>query len=436
MISKNSAKIKYTVTGIFFPLCVILSLSMNAYAKSKFALIIGNGSYQVGPLKNPTHDAKLMGETLRTLGFELIGGKAQLNLNREQLSTRILQFGDKLRTTKGVGVFYFAGHGVQVKGENYLIPIGAKLEREEHISIYTVPVSHVLQQMEGANNKLNLMILDACRNNPFVSKTRSLTRGIKINSAPSGTLILYATRPGMVSLDGETANSPFTKALTQNMKKQGYKIEDVMRSTIKQVEQETDLRQTPWQEGFVREEFYFVKPDVSGSKCPNGTRFDNGECVIKQVTCPAGAHAKDGRCIAEVTCPSGTFFKKGQGCTSQAVSQLDQSPSNQQAKVNAQLTVKQSVTSKPSSVSFIPTWSYATLALGLVAHATNFLATNPILVNSSFGAAIISYSLAGVGVSYGLYETLTWTQSSTATGYAALPNMSSSTPQVSFSFSF
>jgi hypothetical protein len=436
MITQFSSMKEWIVNIVPLLICILLLSSPDAFAKQKFALIIGNGAYQVGPLKNPTHDAKLMSETLKSLGFEVIGGEAQLNLTREQLSTRILEFGDKLNATKGAGVFYYAGHGVQVKGKNYLIPIDAKLEREEHIGIYAVPIDQILQQMEGANNKLNLMILDACRNNPFPSSTRSLSRGVKIGSAPSGTLILYATRPGKVSLDGDSDNSPFTKALTQNMKRSGLKIEEVMRATIKQVEEETNLRQTPWQEGFVREEFYFVKPNISDGKCPAGTRLEDGECVIQRVACPAGTEEKGGECIAAVKCPKGTYFKENEGCIPQAISQLIQKQTSGSVSTAPHLTVERPVAERPALLSSIPTWSYAAIGVGLTAHAINLTSSKYLWVNGSFGVSLISYALATVGVSYGVYKAASWSPTHSATAYTLSPLITSDSAHVNLSFSF
>ena len=375
---------------------------------AKYALVIGNGAYKTGPLNNPPHDARLMGETLKGLGFELIGGDVRVDLGREELAQSILEFGDKLHSSRGVGVFYYAGHGVQVRGKSYLIPVDAKMERAEHMEIYAVPIEQVLTQMEGAENKLNLMILDACRNNPFPSSSRSLTRGVKLGAAPSGTLILYSTRPGMVAQDGEGENSPFTQALTDNMKKPGLRIEDVMRSTIKEVERETSQRQTPWQEGFVREEFYFIKPDLSGHQCPAGSTYNGSECVISEAVCPAGSSMQDGRCIAQVLCPAGTERVEGRGCVSKltahnSVSNLAPSYGSTQHQ-----TKRYEPQGQGSSIlSHIPSWSYLSLSLGLVAHGVNFFSANPMMINSSFLIAVTGYALSAGGVGYGIYEGLT-----------------------------
>ena len=403
-------------------------------AKSKIALIVGNGSYKVGPLKNPTHDAELMGQTLKELGFQLVGGGVQTDLSREQLAKHIIDFGDRLRETKGVGVFYFAGHGVQVQGKNYLIPIGANMDRAEFVEVYGVPVNQVLQQMENADNKLNLMILDACRNNPFLSKTRSIARGVKINSAPSGTLILYATRPGMVSLDGEGDNSPFTRSLTDNMKKPGLKIEEVMRSTIKQVERETQQRQTPWQEGFVREEFYFVKPELSTNKCPKGTTFSDGECVISRIVCPDGTREEGGQCVADVTCPTGTEYVRGKGCTSAVNAQLSSlglSPSQTSTQTYRPQSRQSNIFSS------IPSWSYAAFAIGVVAHAVNFFSNTNQVVKPSYLTALSGYAIGGVGVGVGLYRSVNSdTPATIPTSVVRAHSQPDLITQVNFSFSF
>ena len=240
-----------------FALCI-----NSAIAQERYALIIGNSDYQTSPLKNPENDARLMGETLREVGFKLIGEEAHTNLNKEQMLEQILAFNRTLRRSKAIGLFYFAGHGVQIEGENYLIPINAPLDDAEVSRIYSVSLGEVLRGMESAHNEMNLIILDACRDNPFKGRSRSLTRGLKLVSAPSGTLIWYATRPGEVAADGDGEHGPFTQALTDSIKISGRDADEVLRATINKVESQTNRTQTPWQEGFLRKEFYFTPPKV------------------------------------------------------------------------------------------------------------------------------------------------------------------------------
>lgn len=153
-------------------------------SQARTALIIGNGSYTDAPLKNPLNDATDMAAALKTLGFEVL---SYTNLDQNGMKKAIRDFGAKLRTKGGVGLFYYAGHGVQVKGANYLIPVSAQVNTEEEVEYESVEVGLVLAQMESANNNMNIVILDACRNNPFARSFRSADKGLASIDAPSGT---------------------------------------------------------------------------------------------------------------------------------------------------------------------------------------------------------------------------------------------------------
>ena len=157
----------------------------------RLALVIGNASYGQ-PLKNPMQDARSMAALLRDLGFTVMERK---NLNLSQMERSIREFGDLLKDLEGVGLFYYAGHGVQVDGENYLIPVGARLEREDEVKGQAVNAGLVLSKMESARNGTNIVILDACRDNPFRSYWRSEQKGLATMNAPVGTFISYATAP-------------------------------------------------------------------------------------------------------------------------------------------------------------------------------------------------------------------------------------------------
>ena len=161
-------------------------------AEPRIALVIGNSAYAEAPLANPVNDARDMSATLRQLGFEVLSGE---NLNLRQMEDLIREFGRKIRGG-GIGMFYFAGHGAQVGGANYLIPIGAKINGEAEVKYEAVDAGFVLAQMEEARNRLNIVVLDACRNNPFARSFRSSSRGLASIDAPVGTLIAYATSPG------------------------------------------------------------------------------------------------------------------------------------------------------------------------------------------------------------------------------------------------
>jgi uncharacterized caspase-like protein len=219
----------------------------------RFALVIGNGAYGIGPLKNPTNDARDMAQTLSALGFELIHKE---NLNQIEMKRAIREFGAKIRGG-GVGLFYYAGHGVQVKGVNYLVPVDAKIESEEEVEYECVDAGFVLAQMESAGNSMNILILDACRNNPFARSFRSASRGLAQMDAPSGTLIAYATAPGFVASDGSEQNGLYTQELLKFMRTQDLSLEEVFKRVRVSVRNLTQGKQTPWESSSFTGSFYF-----------------------------------------------------------------------------------------------------------------------------------------------------------------------------------
>jgi uncharacterized caspase-like protein len=146
-----------------------------------------------------------MAQTLKGLGFEVI---ARENIDYREMRRVIIEFGDRLQAG-GVGLFYYAGHGVQVAGRNYLIPVGAQIKSESEVEVESIDVANVLARMETARNRLNIVVLDACRDNPFGRSFRSATRGLASIDAPIGTMIAYATAPGRVAADGAGANGPY-----------------------------------------------------------------------------------------------------------------------------------------------------------------------------------------------------------------------------------
>ena len=225
-------------------------------AELRIALVIGNGGYETAPLKNPVNDARLMAATLRGAGFEVI---ERLDADQKAMKRAIQEFGERLEQAgqDGVGLFYFSGHGVQVGGVNYLIPIDTSINRESDVDIEAVSANAVLGTMEFARNRLNIVILDACRNNPYARSFRSATRGLARMDAPRGTLVAYATAPGGVAFDGEGANSPYTSALVQAMQAPGLKVEEVFKQVRLSVMAETGEQQVPWEGSSLTGDFYF-----------------------------------------------------------------------------------------------------------------------------------------------------------------------------------
>ena len=183
----------------------------------RVALVIGNGAYAEGALRNPPNDARAMGEALRTLGFEV---EVITDASRKRMLDAVREFGRKL-TAGGVGLFYYAGHGMQVKGANYLIPVGVDIATEEDVQSEALDANTVLSRMDAAKNQANLVILDACRNNPFARSFRSGTRGLAQMEAPSGTFVAFATAPGSTASDGDGQNGLYTQHLLQSMKVPG-----------------------------------------------------------------------------------------------------------------------------------------------------------------------------------------------------------------------
>lgn len=222
---------------------------------NRLALVIGNSSYQVGPLANPANDAQAMARSLRETGFEVM---QYTNLNKRELEESLRAFGGKIQRG-GVALFYFAGHGIQVKGVNYLVPIGARIEKEGDAEYEAVDAGRVMNELESAGSRLNIVILDACRNNPFSQRVRSLSRGLAVMSAPSGTVVAYATGPGEVASDGDGKNGLYTQELLKHMREPNLKIEEVLKRTRIAVKEKTNGQQVPWENTSLDGDFYFVK---------------------------------------------------------------------------------------------------------------------------------------------------------------------------------
>jgi uncharacterized caspase-like protein len=222
--------------------------------EARVALVVGASAYDFGRLRNPVNDAKLMAETLRSIDF-----KVDLLLDPDQaaLKRAVDSFGTKI-PPNGAALFYYAGHGVQVDGRNYLIPIRAKIQTQGDIDIEGVDVARLLARLEQANGSLNIVILDACRNNPFARTFRSLNRGLAFVQAPSGTLIAYATAPGDEAQDGVDGHSPYTSALAKELKTPDVPIEETFKAVRRTVQATTSGRQTPWESSSLTRPFAFT----------------------------------------------------------------------------------------------------------------------------------------------------------------------------------
>ena len=261
---------------VLLTLALILAIGCEAFAQrgvriegrkppisgTRVALVIGNSGYQnISRLRNPVNDARAIGKILRENGFQVT---ALLDADRRDMLRAVQDFGRKLRSG-GVGLFYFAGHGVQARGRNYLIPLGARVEGEADLEFEAVDAGRVLAKMENAQNQLNIVILDACRNNPYGGAFRSARNGLAQVSAPTGSLVAYATAPGKVAADGDGRNGLYTEQLIRHMRTPGLKLEDVFKRVRIDVQRLSGGKQVPWENTSVTGDFYFSGQGDAGT---------------------------------------------------------------------------------------------------------------------------------------------------------------------------
>jgi hypothetical protein len=242
---------RHLIVQFFRPLMAVVWLILAAQTAlaqgRRVALVVGNSAYVNAPrLTNPANDARLMARTLSGLGFQLVGGGAQVDLDKAKFEAAVRDFGLALPGGE-VALFYYAGHGMQVQGENWLVPLDANPTRPQDLDFQMIDASLVLRQMEGAGTKLNIMVLDACRNNPFGGRgLRGNQPGLAQMQAPEGTLISYATQPGNAAADGTGADSPYTLALTEAMVRPGLDVLRMFNRIGVAVKQATGGQQQPW----------------------------------------------------------------------------------------------------------------------------------------------------------------------------------------------
>ena len=242
-----------------FTILLFSIFTSSAYSgtERRTALVIGNSNYNTGSLRNPVNDADDMAATLKRLDFDVILKK---NATQQDMEDAIRDLGDRLKKG-GVGLFFYAGHGVQISGKNFLLPIGAKIERDTDVKYHAVDADMVLDEMGNAGNSMNIVILDACRDNPFGKSFRTASRGLAIvSSAPRGTLVSYSTSPGSIAADGDGRNSPYTRSLVKHMVTPGLPIEEVFKSVRQDLGRMTQGKQLPWELSSLEGKFYFTPP--------------------------------------------------------------------------------------------------------------------------------------------------------------------------------
>ena len=241
---------------------VVVTFASSASAQDRIALVIGNSSYEtVAALDNPTRDAELIASTLEQIDFQVT---LLIDATQIEMKQALSDFGRNLRNggPDTTGLFYYAGHGVQSFGNNYLLPVDVSLSDAADLDLQGVEAQSVLRQMASARNRTNFVILDACRNNPFEDMAEFDSPGLAEMKAPTGTFLSYATSPGAVALDGLGQNSPFTTALAREMTRPGLPVEQMFKQVRVSVLEKTNGLQTPWDTSSLTNNFTFVNAPV------------------------------------------------------------------------------------------------------------------------------------------------------------------------------
>lgn len=229
----------------------------------RLALVIGNSTYPgTAALPNPVNDATDMAQTLTKLGFKVI---LKTNVSRQDMAIEINRFADELGGYQ-VGLFYYAGHGLQIDGDNYLVPtdaiqVGRDPDKAE-IKATCIPTSNLFDQLDKTNALAKIIILDACRNNPFegtASRTIGGDGGLAEVRSPIGSIIAYSTGPGKKASDGKGRNGLYTKALLETMQQPNLPVEMMFKAVAKKVDEESKSSQEPWYNAFMKHDFYFLR---------------------------------------------------------------------------------------------------------------------------------------------------------------------------------
>ena len=238
---------------ILILLVVFCNASFAQPGENRVALVLGNSAYKSAPLRNPTNDAKDMAAKLKGMGFTVV---ERNNLTVKQIGSTLREFRSKL-TPGSVALVFYAGHGLQIKGENYFPTVDAEIAGEEDVPNQSLSMRQIMDVLGDAKTRLNLVFLDACRNNPYARSFRSSSDGLSKVNAPSGTLISFATRPGSVAADGTGRNGLYTGALLASMDSRGEPIEQVLKRVVTSVKASSKNQQEPWMEGSIEGEFCF-----------------------------------------------------------------------------------------------------------------------------------------------------------------------------------
>jgi hypothetical protein len=232
--------------------------TMKLLKAPKVALVLGNSKYKEAPLKNAANDAKAMADALKACGFDVTlkvdGGKADM-------AAAVQAYVQTLTAKKCIGLFYYAGHGIQLAWRNYMLPVDADLDTIADIQKQGVEVNALMEGLTKAANPMNIVILDACRDNPFGKLKGVDQKGLSQMDAPNNTIISYATAPGNVASDGDGANGLYTENLLREVKVKEAKVEDVFKRVRLNVRKRSNGAQVPWDSSSLEDDFYFLPPD-------------------------------------------------------------------------------------------------------------------------------------------------------------------------------
>jgi hypothetical protein len=283
--------------------CLALLVHGAAAAEPRIALVIGNSAYERSPLANPVNDASDVAAALRNAGFEVI---LKTNASQGAMKEAIGAFGAALKAKEGVGLFFFAGHGAQAAGENYLLPVGQNIASEDDLKNQAITAAEVVDAMAAARNGLNIVILDACRDNPLTTGPNAVHGLSRIDSSAS-LFVSFSTSPGSVALDGQGRNSPYTKHLVQAIATPNISLEETFKRTLKGVHQETKGQQTPWISSSFFGDFSFR----SAGNAPAVASLQTfpGQAIPRQISAAGQAAALGGLYQVNGSNPSGSRYR-------------------------------------------------------------------------------------------------------------------------------
>ncbi|MEM7362963.1 MAG: caspase family protein [Pseudomonadota bacterium] len=247
------------LTIIVSVLFIITPLLPHAAAEQRIALVIGNAAYTNEPLDNPVNDALAVSTMLTDFGFDV---HTVIDGNLKAMQQGLLGFTEAM-TPGATAVVFYAGHGVQANDRNYLMPVDANISSESELRFSALEMNDVLDELSRARARISIVIMDACRNNPFEQKTRGGSRGLAVVDAAAGTLIAYATSPGSVAADGNGTNGVYTTALLEALTQPGLQVEEVFKRVRREVVRVTSNRQIPWESSSLTGDFVFNERAVS-----------------------------------------------------------------------------------------------------------------------------------------------------------------------------